>query len=220
MLIANSISATLVEYSCSGQNTSPTFVGDNLTASLITVDGSANAGSFGLAARNVADPFGVPGRISLSTGTLTPLDGGHASFSFTLTSADPYALSFDHISFDHYEDWFNANGGWPGINLIIQQGTDAPLLLHDVPLNHSVYWDTGAHHWDTFSLPLNINHLNGPTSFTIIEGNSGQYGSPVIHIQNLSISGTSLSSVPEPSTYALFGLGALALVIAYRRKVA
>ena len=26
--------------------------------------------------------------------------------------------------------------------------------------------------------------------------------------------------VPEPSTYALFGLGALALVIAYRRKVA
>jgi hypothetical protein len=28
------------------------------------------------------------------------------------------------------------------------------------------------------------------------------------------------SVVPEPSTYALFGLGALALVIAYRRKVA
>lgn len=30
----------------------------------------------------------------------------------------------------------------------------------------------------------------------------------------------SLSLVPEPSTYALFGLGALALLIAYRRKVA
>jgi hypothetical protein len=29
-----------------------------------------------------------------------------------------------------------------------------------------------------------------------------------------------LAAVPEPSTYALFGLGALALVIAYRRKVA
>ena len=26
--------------------------------------------------------------------------------------------------------------------------------------------------------------------------------------------------IPEPSTYALFGLGALALVIAYRRKMA
>jgi hypothetical protein len=28
------------------------------------------------------------------------------------------------------------------------------------------------------------------------------------------------NSVPEPSTYALFGLGALALIVAYRRKVA
>ena len=29
-----------------------------------------------------------------------------------------------------------------------------------------------------------------------------------------------IQSVPEPSTYALFGLGALALIVAYRRKVA
>ncbi len=28
-----------------------------------------------------------------------------------------------------------------------------------------------------------------------------------------------VTAVPEPSTYALFGLGMLALVIAYRRKV-
>jgi hypothetical protein len=33
----------------------------------------------------------------------------------------------------------------------------------------------------------------------------------------MSVTGT---AVPEPSTYALFGLGALALVVAYRRKVA
>ena len=30
---------------------------------------------------------------------------------------------------------------------------------------------------------------------------------------------TVVQSVPEPSTYALFGIGALALVVAYRRKV-
>jgi hypothetical protein len=36
----------------------------------------------------------------------------------------------------------------------------------------------------------------------------------------VGIPGQSTAAVPEPTTYALFGLGALALVIAYRRKVA
>jgi hypothetical protein len=36
----------------------------------------------------------------------------------------------------------------------------------------------------------------------------------------VGIPGQSTAAVPEPSTYALFGLGALALIIAYRRKVA
>jgi hypothetical protein len=36
-----------------------------------------------------------------------------------------------------------------------------------------------------------------------------------VEVDNISV-----TSVPEPSTYALFGLGALALVIAYRRKAA
>jgi hypothetical protein len=37
---------------------------------------------------------------------------------------------------------------------------------------------------------------------------------------NEGITAGQTASVPEPSTYALFGIGALALVIAYRRKVA
>jgi hypothetical protein len=32
--------------------------------------------------------------------------------------------------------------------------------------------------------------------------------------------GQTTAAVPEPSTYALFGLGALALIVAYRRKAA
>ena len=36
----------------------------------------------------------------------------------------------------------------------------------------------------------------------------------------VGIPGQSTAAVPEPSTYALLGLGALALVVAYRRKVA
>ena len=34
----------------------------------------------------------------------------------------------------------------------------------------------------------------------------------------LDVIGYNLNAVPEPSTYALFGLGALALLIAYRHK--
>jgi len=37
---------------------------------------------------------------------------------------------------------------------------------------------------------------------------------------NIGFRVASVESIPEPSTYALFGLGALALIIAYRRKVA
>jgi hypothetical protein len=36
----------------------------------------------------------------------------------------------------------------------------------------------------------------------------------------VGIPGQSTAAVPEPSSYALFGLGALALIVAYRRKVA
>ena len=36
----------------------------------------------------------------------------------------------------------------------------------------------------------------------------------------LKVDNIQVTAIPEPSTYALFGLGALALVIAYRRKVA
>ena len=40
------------------------------------------------------------------------------------------------------------------------------------------------------------------------------------HIGLDNVSVISSNAVPEPSTYALFGIGALALVVAYRRKVA
>jgi hypothetical protein len=47
-------------------------------------------------------------------------------------------------------------------------------------------------------------------------------GSTLYDAKNTSggLTFTRTDAVPEPSTYALFGLGALALVVAYRRKVA
>ncbi|MFZ4386775.1 MAG: PEP-CTERM sorting domain-containing protein [Chthoniobacterales bacterium] len=39
-------------------------------------------------------------------------------------------------------------------------------------------------------------------------------------IDKSSIGPVTITSVPEPSTYALFGIGAIALIVTYRRKVA
>jgi hypothetical protein len=51
------------------------------------------------------------------------------------------------------------------------------------------------------SFELNLNNIRGGAEDGIFQ------------IANLQV-------VPEPSTYALFGLGALGLVIAYRRRAA
>jgi hypothetical protein len=57
-----------------------------------------------------------------------------------------------------------------------------------------------------------------------IELNYNPYNSTISMVQNVTSYGGGIvigtQSVPEPSTYALFGIGALVLLIAYRRKVA
>ena len=58
----------------------------------------------------------------------------------------------------------------------------------------------------------------------IVATGAGTYGASLLNNSpggysplNVTVTGT---AVPEPSTYALFGLGALALVVAYRRRTA
>ena len=68
-----------------------------------------------------------------------------------------------------------------------------------------------------------------PNYYAEVKYNDGTaFGAPNINSRlnpNITLDGETSSftltqAVPEPSTYALFGLGALALVVAYRRKVA
>ena len=62
----------------------------------------------------------------------------------------------------------------------------------------------------------------GATIVLDFDGNQSMY-QPTFDDHVYAGNGTSVAtvtSVPEPSTYVLFGLGALALVIAYRRTVA
>jgi|GEM_PF-1953795 len=53
--------------------------------------------------------------------------------------------------------------------------------------------------------------------YVVVAGNPNQNGAYINQQVTLGANGT-INVVPEPSTYALFGFGALLLVIAYRRK--
>ena len=88
-----------------------------------------------------------------------------------------------------------------------------------VPANFNLY--TGLYTFDFLSVAGSINGFNASnfafdtTGFTAPDGalNGGSW--------SVGVDGNALAltyAVPEPSTYALFGLGALALVIAARRK--
>jgi hypothetical protein len=125
---------------------------------------------------------------------------------------------------DVYTQGVPQRGNWHQIVSVIQQGSLPTMYLNGV-----------AQSWMSPWIP---NVLSNPiASFTSdyglgarIENNSpGYFSSGAISdllFYETALSSTQVSalygiqSVPEPSTYALFGLGALALVVAYRRKVA
>ena len=48
----------------------------------------------------------------------------------------------------------------------------------------------------------------------------GLYNNPTAYTEIQAFGTPATQAVPEPSTYALFGIGAMALIVAYRRKVA
>jgi hypothetical protein len=83
---------------------------------------------------------------------------------------------------------------------------------------NTTYWvavgNDGAQNftWDSFNPATRV----GSGTYGLAYVNSTGSVNPNT-VFDLKITST---AVPEPSTYALFGLGALALVVAYRRKVA
>ena len=69
----------------------------------------------------------------------------------------------------------------------------------------------------TALIDLTVNYYNTPLSTLYLGLNTRDisYGVPSGTTYKI---GSSSTVVPEPSTYALFGIGALALIVAYRRR--
>lgn len=136
-----------------------------------------------------------PGVVLQTSNGATPITLTGPTFIFAKqnTAANyPLTLSFS----DEYERLF-ANGGSVTFSKGIMEIENNPLAL----TNPDNYLSQGFYvlNQQNASFELNLNNIMGGAEDGIFQ------------IANLQV-------VPEPSTYALFGLGALGLVIAYRRK--
>ena len=121
----------------------------------------------------------------------------------TLNAANTEAISL-YITDDIGGNMsFNSNFNWaaatPYLNSFTVSNVNGTPTITD-----STFVDS------TYSLNLNRESMGIYTSYY-----DGSH-----FVTTFNPTAPSYTAVPEPSTYALFGLGALALVIAYRRKVA
>jgi hypothetical protein len=164
--------------------------------------------------------------------------GVNAVDSLTLVY-HPYYISDARLTPDQFSN-LSVGGQTDGMDSVAQVLTNPSNLTGEW---HSVTWTYST------TLANSFFYLNGQvqTNNFVINGVGGSLNtadSPLnvngflvgenrgingliddVGVWNRTLSSTEVAnlyaaqSVPEPSTYALFGLGALALVVAYRRKV-
>jgi len=102
----------------------------------------------------------------------------------------------------NYELSFYILGGDPNINNLVYADVNGMRVINIVDNNDYPNWTS-----------LSVVFTATTTSTAI---DLGSYTDANSH----QVSNISVTVLPEPSTYALFGIGALALIVAYRRKSA
>lgn len=123
---------------------------------------------------------------------------------------------------------FYASGGVISLNLINPEGISITSGSYG-GFRTSLPRDLG--YWEIFSNMAGSGSFDGiEVTYSIgdfgaqsLTWNNGDIVSPPlfsVDYRSATDKGPILSAVPEPSTYALFGLGVLSLVVAYRRRVA
>jgi hypothetical protein len=137
------------------------------------------------------------------SGVLTLNDAGTAATSIYITSSSqiPFLPNFNYVAGNVSQNGFYVDNGE-----ISDANFEAHISSGNVENRLRMglgYWYNGLRYSDNngFKDLYNIDGLNGITFTPVTDG-------------------ADTAAVPEPSTYALFGLGALALVVAYRRKAA
>jgi hypothetical protein len=104
------------------------------------------------------------------------------------------------------------------INSTFISGSDASIVLENGASASNIFWQVGSS--ATFGTTSSLQgSFLADQSITFNTG-STLVGSAIALNAAVTLDNNTVTAVPEPKSYALFGLGALVLVALYRRKTA
>jgi len=149
----------------------------------------------------------------------------HATFSFQLSSLSDFvitnifvnqnAFAFFDDAFVFSDDYYEY-GGRPSFNISIQDSLNPPTII-SYPYYQISAFTGGGENSQGFNiyLPFSYTNNSGLANITFDVGSTNWTGSLHFGLRNITVTGY---AIPEPSTYALFGLGAMGMLMVMRRK--
>ena len=196
----------ILVYGFTSSSAAPTSSASNLTGGSVSTGGGVTTTSN---TSPVSSGYaGASGGYFISDNGWTGAAPGTNYFQFTITPSSGYSVSIASISFGYRE-----SGASTGpTNFYIRSSVDS----------YGSNLGTG-----TLTNSDNSWHSSGNTSVTLtftsattvrLYANSASSGTPTLRFDDISVNG-SVSAIPEPSTYAIwFGVAALGVAVAKRRK--
>lgn len=149
----------------------------------------------------------------------------HATFSFQLSSLSDFvitnifvnqnAFAFFDDAFVFSDDYYEY-GGRPSFNISIQDSLNPPTTISYPYYQISAFTGGGDNYFGrNIYLPFSYTNTSGSANITFDVGSTNWTGSLHFGLRNITVTGY---AIPEPSTYALFGLGAIVMLMVVRRK--
>ena len=139
---------------------------------------------------------------------------GNDYYSFTITPAGGFSMSFTSLSFD-YSNYTNA-GPFVAENFFVRSSVDgfAANLAPAVSVDAA---NAGAfQHTDISLSGASFQALPGAVEFRIYIYDGSTSADKGALLDNIVLNG--VTAIPEPATYMLFGLGLLACAQRFRRS--
>jgi hypothetical protein len=182
--------------------------------SLVNLPGGATTSLYGIWQNGIgSDSYTLVGGTASVAGLNQGLIMNYNSLTLEFSNITRFAIGSTNIE-THFEGISGVAGGYSVVGMTLNGGVGLGEYYGVIATNNDGTFNTDTA-WTSIYYPgsdsTTVNTVYGTNAIGVFI-NSGAGGErPYV---------ATVGAIPEPSTYALFGLGALALVVAYRRKVA